>query len=80
MRKLEICGYLPYDVKMYDKRTAKIFPVVGIEMKNRLYHSSGSDNDWWCINDFKPILRPLSDLCRIGITINKWEYIETHNS
>jgi hypothetical protein len=73
MRTLElkdICGYLPHGLIVYKKNTGEIFPVFGIEINRREYHSY----DWWNMDNFKPILRPLSDLYRT-ITHNGKEII-----
>jgi hypothetical protein len=60
----DICGYLPYSLKVCEKNTGKIFYVLGIELDAKLYHCSDSEYDWWNMDNFKPVLRPLSDLYR----------------
>ena len=65
MKKLElkdVAGYLPHGLKVYEPREEEVFPVLGVEMNEMLYHCSKSEYDWWSIDLLKPILRPIFDL------------------
>ena len=67
MKELElkdICGYLPYDLKIMDTEREAVFPFLGYEIDTTLTKILlyDEETDWWNLSNFKPILRPLSDL------------------
>jgi len=68
-RKVElkdIAGYLPYELKILDTESKLIYPFLGYEIDTTLTKILlyDSEEDWWNLSNFMPILRPLSDLYR----------------
>jgi len=78
-RKLElkdIAVYLPYGLKIMDFESEVIYPFLGYEIDTTLTKIIlyDEETDWWNLSNFKPILRPISDLYRI-ITHNGKEIV-----
>ena len=67
MKKLElkdICGYLPYELKVFDFESEVMYPFLGYEIDTTLTKILlyDEETDWWNLSNFKPILRPATDL------------------
>jgi hypothetical protein len=65
MKTLEskyICGYLSHGLKMFYK--GEVYPCYGVNISDDLFCGGHGNLDWWGISFVRPILRPLSDLCR----------------
>ena len=60
----DICGYFPYGLKILDFESEVIYPFLGYEIDTTLTKILlyDEETDWWDLSNFKPILRPLSDL------------------
>jgi len=79
MKKLEykdICGYLPHDLKIMDNERETVYPFLGYEIDTTLTKILlyDEETDWWNLSNFKPILRPNTDLYK-PITHNGKEIV-----
>lgn len=62
-----ICASLPYKLEMQWNHYAKsVCTVEGIDVENRLFKTRDVDGgeDWYSIDQFSPILHPISDLVK----------------
>lgn len=66
MKKEEFLAMsLPFGLKMQSNINKKdIVNVYGIELNEGLFHADTDEYSWYCIDMFKPILHPLSDLTK----------------
>lgn len=59
----KIVAYLPYELRLFNKKNRQIETLKALNESGTLYTGSFF-NDWNHIYNFKPILRPLSDLIK----------------
>ena len=66
MKKEEFLAMsLPFGLKMQSNMDKKdIVNVYGIELNEGLFHADTDEYSWYCIDLFRPILHPLSDLTK----------------
>lgn len=63
--KLEhLAGYLPYGLKLSCNTTYKVYDLIGLN-KSEAFILEPYNCGWYCVSNFKPILRPLSDLIEV---------------
>ena len=79
MKKEEFLAMsLPFGLKMQSNMNKKdIVNVYGIELNEGLFHADTDEYSWYCINMFKPILHPLSDLTKT-IEHNGEKFVPLH--
>lgn len=76
--KLEhLAPYLPYGLKVYSKVTKSVYEIIGLSKDELMIADRSSFNGWYAISNFKPILRPLSDLAK-GIVHNGKRFTPSH--
>lgn len=75
----KIVAYLPYELRLFNKKNCQIETLKALNESGTLYTGSFF-NDWNHIYNFKPILRPLSDLTKeIEVNGKKFVPIEILN-
>ncbi|WP_286883392.1 MULTISPECIES: hypothetical protein [Sphingobacterium] len=63
--KLEhLAPYLPYGLNVISKVTEYTYKVLGLSNDELMIAENAMFSGWYAINNFKPILRPLSDLTK----------------
>lgn len=79
MKKEEFLAIsLPFGLKMQSKiNKNEIFNVYGIELNEGLFHADTDEYSWYCIDMFKPVLHPMSDLTKT-IERNGEKFVPLH--